>query len=247
MNRLSYLAVASALVLIGAASARHADPLRFGAVDDGPRLTLTDADVNASTQKAVAAHAALVDMWSAEFRRIGERFDAPRLARYRGTSRSACGMLPASNALYCGRSNTIYFDDVFLASQAKLAGAALGTDGDMAAVGFIAHEMGHAVTEQLGVEFRTPYAMEAAADCLAGAFARHAQQDGSLEQGDLDEAFAAMAAAANPQIGSTGNSRIDARIAARMQRMGHGTRAQRQGNFQAGFEGGGGACVDELR
>jgi predicted metalloprotease len=246
MNRLSQMALAGGLVLFGAGAATQNHVRRYADTGDAPRLTLTAKDVDATTQEAIAAHSALVDMWSTEFQRIGERFVAPHLARYRGNTRSACGVLPASNAVYCGRSNTIYFDDVFLASQAKLTGASLGTDGDMAAVGIIAHEMGHAVTEQLGIEFRTPYATEAAADCLAGAFAQHAQKDGSLEKGDLEEAFVAMASAADPQLESTGNRRVDARLAARMRVLGHGTREQRQSNFRTGFDRGPGACVAEL-
>jgi predicted metalloprotease len=250
MNLISrIIAVSGGLVALGAESAIHPEQApRFAAGDgDAPVITVSASDVQASTQKAMAAHAALVDMWTKEFERIGAEFDAPHLARYRGNSRSACGVLPASNAVYCGRSNTIYFDDLFLAGQAKLTGQELNTDGDMAAVGIIAHEMGHAVTAQLGLRFRSSYAAEGAADCLAGAFAKQAQKDGSLEQGDLDEAFVAMAAAADPEIESTGNARVDRRIAARMERLGHGTREQRQGNFRSGFEGGPGACVAELR
>jgi len=249
MNLMSrIIAVSSGLVALGAESAIHPEQApRFAGDGDAPVVTVSANDVQASTQKAMAAHAALVDMWTKEFNRIGEDFEAPRLARYRGNSRSACGILPASNAVYCDRSNTIYFDDLFLAAQAKITGRELNTDGDMAAVGIIAHEMGHAVTEQLGLQFRTSYAAEGAADCLAGAFAKHAEEDGSLEKGDLDEAFVAMAAAADPEIERTGNPRVDRRIAARMQRLGHGTREQRQGNFRNGFEGGPGACVAELR
>src|SRR2546423_6176588 len=103
-----------------------------GAASVAPRVTLTPTDVDASNQKVSAAYGALVSMWNAEFKRIGTRFVAPRIARYRGTSMSSCGVLPASNAMYCGRNNTIYFDDVFLAGQAKLTGAALGSDADMA-------------------------------------------------------------------------------------------------------------------
>lgn len=245
MNRISLVTVVAGLVSLSATQTPIAQ--RFSSNDAAPAVTLTERDVESSTREAMAAHAALVDMWTAEFRRVGVRFAAPRLATYRGNTRSACGTLPASNALYCARTNTIYFDDVFLAAQAKLTGASLGTDGDMAAVGIIAHEMGHAVTAQLGVDYSTSYAAEAAADCLAGAFAQHANEDGTLERGDLEEAFFAMAAAADPQLESTGNPRMDARIAARLQRRGHGTREQRQANFRAGYEGGGGACVAELR
>jgi predicted metalloprotease len=248
MNNPGFLLIVSGLVgatALGLAPER-AEIALFAAGDEPERITLTSADVRASNEEAAAAHGALVAMWDAEFRRIGERFVAPRLARYRGNVRSACGIIPASNAAYCDRSNTIYFDEVFLAAQAKLTGHALRMDGDMAAVGIIAHEMGHAVTEQLGLRFRSVYGGEAAADCLAGVFARHAERDGSLEAGDMDEAFYAMAAAADPQLGSTGDARLDARRQRMLERNSHGTREQRQQNFRAGYERGSGACLPSL-
>lgn len=213
---------------------------------DPVRITLTSRDIEASTTEAAAAHGALASMWTEELRRIGAPFRAPRLARYRGNTRTSCGVMPANNAAYCLNNNTIYFDDVFLAAQAKLASHALGTDGDMAAVGIIAHEMGHAVAFQLGYRSRSSYENERAADCLAGAFARHAARDGSLEDGDVEEAFFAMAAAADPEFQPTGDSRVDSRRQARISRQAHGTRAQRQNNFREGLERGPRACIPGL-
>ena len=45
----------------------------------------------------------------------------------------------------------------------------------------------------------------------------------------------------------TGNPRVDKRILARMERVGHGTREQRVENFQNGLRGGAGACLAEFR
>jgi uncharacterized protein len=214
---------------------------------DPTPVRVTARDVELSNAKAAAAYDALVSMWTTELKSVGARFAAPDIVRYRGNVRSRCGVIAASNASYCFNSNTIYFDDVFLAAQAKVTGQALGSDGDMAAVGIIAHEMGHAVAFQLGHRARSSYENEAAADCLAGAFARRAQSDGSLEKGDIDEAFFAMAAAADPELEATGNRRIDARRESRLARAAHGTREQRTQNFRSGFEGGGAACLEELR
>jgi len=209
-------------------------------------VTLTQADVEASNQKVSAAFGALVDLWKKEFNRLGGSFETPRLVAYRGRTLSSCGVLPASNAMYCEGNNTLYFDDAFVAAQAKLTGAALHSDGDMASVGIIAHEMGHAVTAQLGIRYRSSYSAESAADCLAGAFTRSAERDGSLEKGDLEEAFYAMASAADPDLRSTGNPRMDARIARLAARQSHGTREQRQANFRSGYASGPGACVPGL-
>jgi hypothetical protein len=151
------------------------------------------------------------------------------------------------NAEYCAANNTIYFDDVFVAGQVKEAAQALGTDGDMAGLGIIAHEMGHAVAMQLGHTYRQSYENEATADCLAGAFTLHAKGDGSLEQGDIQEAEFGLSSAGDPTPQLTGNGRVDQRILARLERAGHGTREQRVQNFRNGLQGGAEACLGDFR
>lgn len=235
---------ALALALGAAASTAAAQPRL---VSNPAGASITERDVAASNEKIAAAYGALVDMWSADFRQLGARFDPPALLRYRGTVRTACGIMGGDNAQYCPSRNAIYFDEVFVARQAKNAAASLGTDGDMVSVGIVAHEMGHAVAAQLGDWSDVPYENEAAADCLAGAFARQSKNDGYLEKGDLEEAFFGMAAAADPTPQLTGNRRIDRRIELRMALMGHGTRDQRMGNFKAGYDGGPGACLESFR
>lgn len=210
-------------------------------------VEVSSSDIATSNAKVRMAHSALAQMWSGYFREVGDRFDVPGLVRYRGGAVSACGMMRRNNAGYCPGDNTIYFDEVFVAAQAKEAGRELGTDGDMAAVGIIAHEMGHAVSLQLGYRSRSTYAMEATADCLAGAFTEQAKRDGSLEQGDIEEAFFGMAAAGDPTPELTGDSRVDQRILRVASIMGHGTREQRTQNFRRGLEGGAGACLEIFR
>ena len=204
-------------------------------------------DVAASNAKVRMAYGSLVAMWSADFARHGERFTPPGLLSYRGAVRTSCGIMHADNAFYCANANAIYFDELFVARLADAAGEALGTDGDMAAVGVIAHEMGHAVAIQLGADSRIPYENEATADCLAGAFTQQSARDGALEPGDLDEAFFGLAAAGDPTPQLTGNQRVDRRILFRATLLGHGTRDQRLANFNAGYRGGGGACLSALR
>jgi predicted metalloprotease len=210
-------------------------------------IELTERDVAASNQKVRAAYADLAAMWSTGFAQFGDRFAAPELLRYRGAVHSACGIMQPSNAAYCPRENAIYYDEVFVAAQAKSAASELGTDGDMAGIGVIAHEMGHAVAIQLGYDSPVAYDNEAAADCLAGAFAQHADHNGSLEKGDVDEAFFGMAAAADPTPELTGNRRVDRVILLRAAIRAHGTKDQRMQNFRTGLEGGAGACFAELR
>jgi uncharacterized protein len=224
--------------------------LAFGAMSLAPTapapVGVTTRDVEASNAKIASAYAALAGMWTKNFQQIGDRFVVPRVARYRDAAYSPCGIIRPNNAEYCESNNTIYYDEIFAAGMAKRAAAALNTDGDMAAIGIIAHETGHAVAMQLGHYYRTSYDNEAVADCLAGAFAKQAERDGELEAGDVDEAVYGMSLAGDPTPEPTGNARYDAMIQARLAREGHGTRDQRVHNFRTGFGGGPAACLDDF-
>jgi predicted metalloprotease len=245
-SALRHSALALALVVTGSAMTLDAPQGYTNGAPAPVPVRLTERDVEASNAKIAAAYRHLTDTWTDAFDQVGERFAAPRLASYRGNVRTSCGVLPANNAVYCPSRNSIYFDEVFVAAQAKAAAQELGTDGDMTAIGIIAHETGHAVALQLGYRSRFTYDNEKVADCLAGAFARDADRDGALEKGDVEEAFFGMAAAADPDPTLTGNERVDRRIKARAALMGHGTREQRQANFRTGLERGAGACLPQL-
>lgn len=226
--------------------------LAFTAVSLAPApakqpIEVTANDVAASNQKVASAYGALVTMWSNDFQQIGEQFDAPRIARYRGRVMTSCGIIASNNAEYCPRNNTIFYDEVFVAGMAKSAAQTLHTDGDMTGIGIIAHEMGHAVAMQLGHQSRDSYENESTADCLAGAFAKQADKDGELEEGDIDEAFYGMSLAGDPVPEPTGNARYDALIQARLARQSHGTKDQRMQNFRVGLDGGAKACLDDFR
>jgi uncharacterized protein len=239
-------ALAIFVSLAAPASAALAAPAPPEPAPDATRVELTERDVAASNQKIRAAYSDLVTMWRTGFGQLRERFATPRLLRYRGAARSACGVMQPNNAAYCPAENAIYYDEVFVAAQAKSAALELGTDGDMAGIGVIAHEMGHAVAIQLGYNSPVAYENESAADCLAGAFAEHADRNGSLERGDVEEAFFGMAAAADPTPELTGNRRVDRVILTRAARMAHGSKEQRQENFRSGFDVGAGACFEQL-
>jgi predicted metalloprotease len=241
-------ALTTAVALIGislASTAASAAALPVAVPDSIERrpATVTAQDIEASNAKVASAYGALMAMWTAHFDTLGARFDNPALLRYRGTVRTGCGVMPKDNAVYCPQNNAIYFDEVFVAAVAKQIGQQLGTDGDMAAVGVIAHEVGHAVAIQLGYASRYTYANEATADCLAGAFARAARSDGSLEKGDLEEAYLGMAMAGDAEPELTGDRRMDTRILQRAALMGHGTRDQRTENFRSGLDRGPQGCL----
>jgi predicted metalloprotease len=249
---MSHRRFAAAGILIGSLAAFAATSPADGNASDftaaeTPEIRVTVRDVAASNEKVAMAHAALREMWSAHFRAVGSRFLVPSLVRYRGGAGSPCGIMRSGNAGYCPADNTIYFDEIFVAAQAKRAAMELGTDGDMAAIGIVAHEVGHAVAMQLGYASRYTYRNESVADCLAGAFVEFAERDGSLEKGDLEEAFFGMSTAGDPSPRLTGNERTDRRILRAAALMGHGTREQRIANFREGLDGGPGACLEDFQ
>lgn len=233
---------APAIVPVSVAHAARGNP-----GDEGPRIRVTSADVRQSNEKVAEAYSALATMWTKAFSQIGERFTVPRIARYTGAVRTACGVIGPNNAQYCPDANAIYYDEVFVAGMGKAAASSLGTDGDMASVGIIAHEMGHAVAMQLGYRSRDSYENESTADCLAGAFTQQSERDGYLEKGDVEEAFYGMSLAGDPVPEPTGNRRYDDMIQARIARQSHGTKEQRMANFRAGLEGGAKVCLPDFR
>ena len=244
--------LAGALIALGTAALRLADRSvghHMEYVDVSATVVepaaVTPRDVAESNAKVGMAYDALGAMWTSYFDEIDETFAVPRLLRYRGTVRTGCGVMPQNNAVYCPTLNSIYFDEIFLAGMAKRVGSELGTDGDMAAVGVIAHEVGHAVAVQLGHSSRYTYRNEATADCLAGAFTRQSELDGYLEKGDLEEAFLGMALAGDPAPDPALDGRSE-RARRRAALMSHGTREQRMENFRSGLEGGAGACVPDF-
>jgi hypothetical protein len=239
-TRVAAAAVFSAAVFAPFAAANAASPTK------NPTIEVTQADVAASNEKLAGAYAELVDMWTNDFKAIGQQFVAPHIARYEGDVDTPCGVIDANNAEYCSADNTIFYDEVFVAGMAKSAAQALGTDGDMAGIGIVAHEMGHAVAMQLGYHARDSYTNESTADCLAGAFAQQAQRDGSLEKGDVEEALYGMSLAGDPVLEPTGNRRMDAMLQRRLARQSHGTKEQRQDNFRTGFSGGAKACLSDF-
>ncbi len=242
-SRLVHGLAGAALTIAALAAPASALPTGPARPVNGP-VRVTDRDIQAVNQKIASAYGDLANWWQNTFRAMGASFATPHIARYEGRVLSACGVMAEDNAEYCPNNNTIYYDEVFVAGMQKTAADALGTDGDMAAVGIIAHEMGHAVAMQLGREYRDSYSNEATADCLAGAFAQHAQQSGELEKGDIDEAFYGMSLSGDPTPQRTGNRRVDAMIQASLARSSHGTRDQRMNNFKTGLDGGPAACLD---
>jgi len=185
------------------------------------------------------------DTWKKEFRDNGGTYRSPTLVIFDGVVASACGQAAgATGPFYCPNDEKVYIDLAFYRQLRQQMGA----PGDFAQAYVIAHEIGHHVQHQLGIDQqvqkmqrRLPQAqanqlsvrLELQADCFAGVWAnRTATQRQTLEEGDIEEAINAAGRIGDDtlQRQSTGRVRPDS--------FTHGSSAQRQRWFAKGLQTG---------
>ncbi len=186
------------------------------------------------------------DVWGQMFQASGKQYPAPTLVLFHGRTQSACGAASAAmGPFYCPGDRQVYLDlDFFQEMQQRFHAA-----GDFARAYVIAHEVGHHVQNLLGImdqveqSARRGTPMEGAnglsvrqelqADCFAGVWANHAQQQLNwLEPGDIDAALNA----AN-QIGDD-TLQKQSRGVVVPDSFTHGTSAERVRWFKSGFASG---------
>jgi len=142
------------------------------------------------------------DVWSAEFKKMGRTYRAPKLILFHGSVQSGCGGATAQTGpFYCSADECVYLDLDFFNEMPK----SLGAGGDFAYAYVIAHEVGHHVQHLLGTlddahatmsrqneteKNKTSVRIELQADYYAGVWGYHENRMfGSLEEGDLEEAI----------------------------------------------------------
>ena len=87
------------------------------------------------------------DIWAAEFKKMGKKYNPPTLVFYKGTTQTGCGQGSAtSGPFYCSADQKIYLDLEFLATMKQQ----LGATGDFTNAYVIAHEVAHHVQNELG-------------------------------------------------------------------------------------------------
>ena len=164
-----------------------------------------------------------------------------RLDLFTNAIRSGCGVASTEvGPFYCPNDQKVYIDLSFYDELRRR----FGSPGDFAQAYVIAHEVGHHVQNQLGIFGNgkgDSVKIELQADCLAGVWAKDAEQRGELEAGDLGEALNAAS-----QIGDDAIQRRETGVV-RPETFTHGTSAQRKASFQAGYDGGPPACGVNLR
>jgi predicted metalloprotease len=185
------------------------------------------------------------DTWQQQFRQEGRTYRAPSLVLFNGVVNSACGTAQAAmGPFYCPNDEKVYIDLAFYRQLRDQIGA----PGDFAQAYVIAHEIGHHVQHQLGIEQevrrvqqRLParqanhlsVALELQADCLAGVWANHsATERQTLEPGDIEEALNAASRIGDDTLQRQSSGRV------RPDSFTHGTATQRQHWFATGLRSG---------
>jgi predicted metalloprotease len=184
--------------------------------------------------------------WGAIFQAHGATYVEPKLHLFTGAVQTACGGASAAvGPFYCPRDQKVYLDVTFFRQLQD----ELHSSGDFARAYVIAHEVGHHVQQLTGVfdkvdaARRRGAAMEGAtglsvrqelqADCYAGIWANHSQQQLNwLQPGDIEEALNVASNIGDDalQRQSQGQVRPDS--------FTHGTSAQRVHWFKTGFDSG---------
>jgi predicted metalloprotease len=184
--------------------------------------------------------------WGAIFQAHGGTYVEPKLHIFSGGVNTACGGATAAvGPFYCPGDQKVYLDLAFFQQLQD----ELHSSGDFARAYVIAHEVGHHVQNLTGVFARTDAArrrgapMEGAsglsvrqelqADCYAGVWANHSQQQLQwLQPGDIEEALNAASHIGDDTLQQQAQGRV------RPDTFTHGTSAQRVHWFKTGFDSG---------
>ena len=147
-------------------------------------------------------------VWQELLSATGRQYTPPALEIFSGSTATACGQGQAAmGPFYCPADQKVYIDLSFYQELQDRFKA----PGDFAQAYVIAHEVGHHVQKLLGTSDKVQQArqqaqseavanaysvrLELQADCYAGVWAHHAnQQFRILEDGDIEEALTAATA-----------------------------------------------------
>jgi hypothetical protein len=152
------------------------------------------------------------DTWPGLLQSMGREYVPPKLVLFSNMVQSACGYgEAASGPFYCPGDQKVYIDLSFFNELSRL-----GAPGDFAQAYVIAHEVGHHVQNLLGISDKVremqsrggeaeanalSVMLELQADCFAGVWAYHAnQQRQMLEPGDVEEGLRAAAAIGDDRL-----------------------------------------------
>ncbi len=184
------------------------------------------------------------DFWVNQFTVNNVRYEEATLTLFDTPIRTGCGTAQAAiGPHYCPLDKGIYLETGFFED---ILARRFGATGDFAQAYVVAHEFGHHVQGELGISSWVrqqqqadpsqkndlSVRLELQADCLAGVWARSAQQRGMLDRGDIAEALGAAEAVGDDRIQQSQGQRVDPHT------WTHGSAADRQFWFEQGFDTG---------
>jgi predicted metalloprotease len=185
------------------------------------------------------------DTWTQLFKANGATYRPPTLVLFSNRTPTACGTgQSATGPFYCPADQKVYIDLSFF----KLMEQRFHASGEFTQAYVIAHEVGHHVQNLMGVSEKFDNArrnmsegqanalsvrVELQADCLAGVWAKHANQMRNIiQQGDVEAALNAASA-----IGDDALQRQSQGVVV-PDSFTHGSSAQRVRWFTRGIESG---------
>jgi predicted metalloprotease len=181
--------------------------------------------------------------WEQQFQAAGKPYERAKLVLFRDAVSSGCGQASsATGPFYCPLDQQVYLDLGFFDELNQRFQA----PGDFAQAYVIAHEIGHHLQQELGIEEEVrskseespddanelSIRLELQADCFAGVWGRSTYDRGILESGDLDEGLTAASAVGDDRIQEQAQGRIDP------ESWTHGSAEQRSRWLQTGFDSG---------
>jgi uncharacterized protein len=125
-----------------------------------------------SAQSSVETIVGDIDaFWAHQFADLGLTYTSPQLVPVDGPLSTDCGELdPAvSPGAYCPANDTIYYSTMSVVDS---------PDADVLQATVLAHEWGHHIQWLTDTGVSTTLEAEQQADCFAGAYMRHAEEEG---------------------------------------------------------------------
>ena len=218
-----------------------------GAQLGAPTQTGVPAQVDPEQQAFVSAILHSTEQtWGGIFQAHGATYVEPKLHLFSGGVNTACGgATTAVGPFYCPGDQKVYLDVAFFQQLQD----ELHSSGDFARAYVIAHEVGHHVQKLTGVFDKVDQArrrgapmdgadglsvrQELQADCYAGVWANHSQQELNwLQPGDIESALNAASHIGDDTLQQQAQGRV------RPDTFTHGTSAQRVKWFKTGFSSG---------
>jgi predicted metalloprotease len=181
--------------------------------------------------------------WEQVLPKSGRQYRHAKLVLFRDSIDSACGTAEsATGPFYCPQDEKVYLDLGFFDELKNRFGA----PGEFAQAYVIAHEIGHHVQKQLGIEqqvqrlqeenprARNPLSvrLELQADCFAGVWGHSTEQRKIIDQADVEAGLRAAASIGDDRLQRMANGRVSPET------FTHGTSAQRVEWFRRGLESG---------